>query len=43
MCDGRYRRFVPQSGHAATIQVFGIVSTGAGMYFRQSLQAMTKG
>jgi hypothetical protein len=43
MSAGKYRRLAPQSGQSATIQESGIVSTGAGMFCSQPLQAMTKG
>ncbi|HUX28360.1 MAG TPA: site-specific integrase [Terracidiphilus sp.] len=43
MSGGRYRRLAPQSRHAATIHASGKVSTGAGIFWRQPLQAMTKG
>src|ERR1019366_4446465 len=34
----KYRRFSPHSGHSATIQEFGNVSTGAGIFCLQPLQ-----
>jgi hypothetical protein len=38
MSAGMYRRFAPHNGQSATIQVSGIVCTGAGMFSLQPLQ-----
>lgn len=40
--DGKYRRFSPHRGRAASIQVSGVFPIGAGMFCPHPLQHMVK-